>query len=78
MDHGQEEDHLAIYRHGRDQDGYSVEEHAGGYSEDHGDSTGIHRIIDRLHGIHHITLIHGSPIHTHITHIHITHTKGVE
>ena len=53
--HGQAEDHLATYLHGKDQDGSSVEELVGGSTGIHGLATDTHTIT---HGLHHTTGYH--------------------
>ena len=73
-DHGQVEDHSVISHHGKDLDGYSVEEHAGGYLACHGDlDGGIHGHTTITHIQCHGHTIRGGDLHT----IHITiHTYG--
>ena len=51
--HGPAEDHSAIYHHGKDRDGSSVEDHAGGYSAD---QDGCFHGMDIIHTCH---TIHG-------------------
>ena len=90
--HGQAEDHSATYHHGKDQAGYSAEEHAGGSSaHTHGEcgqihgtgtlDTGFTHGIGVIHGLGTGTGAYTCPtriIHTHgaSTHIHIYPIHG--
>ena len=75
-DHGLEEDHLAIYLHGRDLDGSSEEVPAGGYSDIHGPIGSIYFTHPTIchtsrHGFTD-PIFHGS----HIIAIHYIHTTS--
>ena len=74
-DHGQVGGHSATSHHGKDLDGYSVEEHAGGYSVCHGGLDGGIHGHTTTHTQHHGYTMHGGDHHT----IHTTiHTHGGE